>query len=174
MDEIKLRHRLSLSDNNENRDHGAPMYDNESATPIRSSFYNHTARSTVMSLTRRFRSQRPIWLVLTCLLGFLYFFGHDIRSVACAFSSPVTQHSLCASGYQDGDWDLFYHLGGNGPWIPKAEGLGHPDDPLPKGCAVDQVHLVCLAFIHPRRSDEQLTYSSFRDMENAFQREMRV
>jgi hypothetical protein len=41
---------------------------------------------------------------------------------------------------------LFYHLGGNGPWIPKADGLKHPDVPLPKHCMVDQVHMVSGTF----------------------------
>ncbi|KPI36909.1 3-phytase B [Cyphellophora attinorum] len=41
-----------------------------------------------------------------------------------------------------GKWDLFYHLGGNGPWIPHHSGLGTIDDPLPSHCTVDQVHMI--------------------------------
>lgn len=51
--------------------------------------------------------------------------------------------------YKDGasssqnEWNLLYHLGGNGPWIEKFD--GDPDvagvNP-PDGCSVDQVHMV--------------------------------
>lgn len=37
--------------------------------------------------------------------------------------------------------DLFYHLGGNGPWIPKINGtVGEGIEP-PAGCQVTQVHM---------------------------------
>ena len=48
----------------------------------------------------------------------------------------ITPHS------DSSKWNLFYHLGGNGPWIPKRDGLGHPNDPLPPTCSVDQVHML--------------------------------
>lgn len=39
-------------------------------------------------------------------------------------------------------WDIFYHLGGNGPWIPKVDNIvGNGTEP-PEGCWVDQVHMV--------------------------------
>ncbi|THC90417.1 hypothetical protein EYZ11_010116 [Aspergillus tanneri] len=43
----------------------------------------------------------------------------------------------------DDDWDLLYHLGGNGPWIEKrdgetaAQGIGPPE-----GCSIGQVHMM--------------------------------
>ncbi|KAL1304807.1 hypothetical protein AAFC00_003735 [Neodothiora populina] len=56
----------------------------------------------------------------------------------------------------EGDWDLLYHLGGNGPWIRKMDGVvGGLDDEgeregeehgggvgVPRGCMVDQVHML--------------------------------
>lgn len=39
-------------------------------------------------------------------------------------------------------WNLFYHLGGNGPWIQKHTREGSAADPLPDGCKVDQVHMM--------------------------------
>ena len=43
------------------------------------------------------------------------------------------------------DWNLLYHLDGNGPWIEKVDGDG--GDGVrgikpPEGCVVEQVHLV--------------------------------
>jgi hypothetical protein len=43
------------------------------------------------------------------------------------------------------DWNLFYHLGGNGPWIEKLNarfGTYDEDGKTPEGCVVDQVHMV--------------------------------
>ena len=41
-----------------------------------------------------------------------------------------------------GPFDVLYHLGGNGPWIPKVRNVtGDSIDP-PDGCRVDQVHMV--------------------------------
>lgn len=39
-------------------------------------------------------------------------------------------------------WRLFYHLGGNGPWIPKLSGTIKNGHELPQGCIVDQAHMV--------------------------------
>jgi hypothetical protein len=57
--------------------------------------------------------------------------------LAAYFCTPTDQHT-------DGDpeWDLFYHLGGNGPWIPKVEGVIRGTLAPPAGCDVDQVHMV--------------------------------
>ncbi|KAK3068743.1 hypothetical protein LTR53_013439 [Teratosphaeriaceae sp. CCFEE 6253] len=46
-----------------------------------------------------------------------------------------------AKGAAGEDWDLKYHLGGIGPWIPKVDGVvGGGVDP-PPGCRVEQVHM---------------------------------
>lgn len=41
------------------------------------------------------------------------------------------------------DWNILYHLGGNGPWIEKVDGNDSDGIKPPDGCAVEQVHLVC-------------------------------
>ena len=41
------------------------------------------------------------------------------------------------------DWNLLYHLGGNGPWIEKIDGIVEGGIGVPKGCRVEQVHMVC-------------------------------
>lgn len=56
------------------------------------------------------------------------------RSFRCA---RPTQHVVA-----DTDWNLFYHLGGNGPWIPKVDGVIDARIAPPTGCVVDQVHMV--------------------------------
>ena len=38
--------------------------------------------------------------------------------------------------------ELFYHLGGNGPWIPKINGTIDEGIEPPAGCRVTQVHMV--------------------------------
>lgn len=39
-------------------------------------------------------------------------------------------------------FDVLYHLGGNGPWIPKVRNVTGDSIEPPEGCRVDQVHMV--------------------------------
>ncbi|KAI9682517.1 MAG: acid phosphatase pho5 [Trizodia sp. TS-e1964] len=39
-------------------------------------------------------------------------------------------------------WNLLYHLGGNGPWIEKTDGVLPGGIGPPDGCVVDQVHML--------------------------------
>lgn len=39
-------------------------------------------------------------------------------------------------------WDIHYHLGGNGPWIPLVHGSTADDIDPPDRCVVEQVHMV--------------------------------
>ena len=100
----------------------------------------------------------------TFTFGFLYFyFETRISDGVCSrlsshapFTSTDSTFSqilgsiegyFCAWDYLDDresgkDWNLFYHLGGNGPWIPKIEGIAYRGHDVPVGCVVDQVHMV--------------------------------
>jgi hypothetical protein len=40
------------------------------------------------------------------------------------------------------DWNILYHLGGNGPWIPKVDGPFREELSVPEGCKIEQVHMV--------------------------------
>lgn len=40
-------------------------------------------------------------------------------------------------------WDVLYHVGGNGPWIPKIDGVVEGGIEPPEGCLVEQIHMVC-------------------------------
>jgi hypothetical protein len=53
------------------------------------------------------------------------------------FCVPAGQHIMTGT-----EWNLFYHLGGNGPWIPKVDGVIHETLAPPTSCVVDQVHMV--------------------------------
>jgi hypothetical protein len=40
------------------------------------------------------------------------------------------------------DWNILYHLGGNGPWVQKIDGIITNDISPPEGCEIQQVHMV--------------------------------
>lgn len=40
------------------------------------------------------------------------------------------------------EWNLLYHLGGNGPWIEKIDRVVQGGIGVPDGCVVEQVHMV--------------------------------
>ena len=39
-------------------------------------------------------------------------------------------------------WNILYHLGGNGPWIEKVDGIVEGGIGVPDGCRIEQVHMV--------------------------------
>ena len=66
-----------------------------------------------------------------------------ITSQADILSSA--HHLLCYDGKSQSHapgWDLFQHLGGNGPWIRKEIGVLSHDFALPRSCRVEQAHIV--------------------------------
>ena len=102
----------------------------------------------------------PIALLFAILLP--SFFGLDLRLFHCSLLDPFIasilpqrlQHFCRNLKYQtcseiDNFYatapevkDLFYHLGGNSPWIPKhRDVIGHALAP-PEGCEVQQVHML--------------------------------
>jgi acid phosphatase len=40
------------------------------------------------------------------------------------------------------DWNILYHLGGNGPWVEKVIDVVDGGIAVPEGCVVEQVHMV--------------------------------
>ncbi|KAL4898767.1 histidine phosphatase superfamily [Aspergillus ambiguus] len=46
------------------------------------------------------------------------------------------------TGPSENDWNLLYHLGGNGPWIEKVGDAELDGIDPPRGCSVDQVHMM--------------------------------
>lgn len=54
---------------------------------------------------------------------------------------PQRSHGRGSSEFGRG-WNLLYHLGGNGPWIEKVDGVVKGGIGVPEGCRVEQVHMV--------------------------------
>lgn len=58
----------------------------------------------------------------------------------------VKSRGGCYGGASDADvtknWNILYHLGGNGPWIPKVDDVVEGGIEVPRGCEVDMVHMV--------------------------------
>lgn len=58
-------------------------------------------------------------------------------------SSRTLQISVPAFfGLGSSTWNILYHLGGNGPWIKKVDGVVDGGVDVPEGCKVEQVHMV--------------------------------
>jgi acid phosphatase len=48
------------------------------------------------------------------------------------------------------DWNILYHLGGNGPWVQKIDGIVTNDLAPPEGCEIQQVHMVSRPYFRGR------------------------
>lgn len=71
----------------------------------------------------------------TALLLFLVFFSsHSLPTGFASFFGADTQIHQ--------EWNLLYHLGGNGPWIPRVDGIVEGGIGTPDSCEVDMVHMV--------------------------------
>lgn len=72
----------------------------------------------------------------------------DSSSIQALLIHTLHQHFCGQASQQDNkqdDWNMFYHLGGNGPWIEKSDarfGTYEKDGKPPPGCVIDQVHMV--------------------------------
>ncbi|GMF74204.1 unnamed protein product [Aspergillus oryzae] len=81
--------------------------------------------------------------LLTAIVSISYYNNNpsapEIRSPHCAswnaWYNPLRSGQV---GYQANDWNILYHLGGNGPWIEKIDELETPGLEPPKGCVIDQ------------------------------------
>jgi hypothetical protein len=89
------------------------------------------------------------WLSGNRLCVFLT--SHQPAPNTWSVSGPLLQavHGrVCGQGWappEQGEWNLFYHLGGNGPWIEMLDsrfGSYRDEGKPPEGCVVDQVHMV--------------------------------
>jgi acid phosphatase len=46
------------------------------------------------------------------------------------------------AGVTTKDWNILYHLGGNGPWVEKVIDVVDTGIAVPNGCKIEQVHMV--------------------------------
>ena len=84
------------------------------------------------------------WLLTSAPFSWL---GVDLDLLCSNFLFKSLGQKLCEphSAVTEEDWDHFYHLGGNGPWIQKTNaqfGAWEEEGQPPDGCVVDQVHIV--------------------------------
>lgn len=101
-------------------------------------------------MERRIMLASGITALLAILILGLYQKAAAAFSFTGRFSKWGPQRHMSASAkldnYHDdgGDdtWNIHYHLGGNGPWIPKLQNTVEDDIDPPAGCWVDQVHMV--------------------------------
>lgn len=89
-------------------------------------------------------------VLLVCLAASLTIYPSVfVAFLATVFSrhtipiSDLGDRSLLAGITERTTSDLFYHLGGNGPWIPKINGTVKGGIEPPSGCRITQVHMVC-------------------------------
>ncbi|KAF7595014.1 acid phosphatase pho5 [Aspergillus hancockii] len=90
--------------------------------------------------------------ILTAFIGVSYYTRNPSASAIgsspyCAswntwyhpFQSPSHQARI---GSYDNDWNLLYHLGGNGPWVEKIDGPNARGVDPPNRCTIDQLHMI--------------------------------
>ncbi|KAK7513796.1 histidine phosphatase superfamily [Phyllosticta citriasiana] len=66
--------------------------------------------------------------------------GHN--ELASDSAHSTTQRPMQGGSDITQDWNVLYHLGGNGPWVEKVDGVAHGGIAVPDGCAVEQVHMM--------------------------------
>lgn len=58
----------------------------------------------------------------------------------------VPEEHKQGAGATTHDWNILYHLGGNGPWVEKVIDVVDGGIAVPEGCRVEQVHMVRCMF----------------------------
>jgi acid phosphatase len=102
---------------------------------------------------------RPLWTIIfsfVAAIASVLYYSHGSLLICPRNQLFISQspyhpswdawtHPSTSSGSKDShrDWNLFYHLGGYGPWVKKLDGHAEPQSiNPPEGCAVNQVHMV--------------------------------
>ncbi|KAI5197755.1 phosphoglycerate mutase-like protein [Aureobasidium subglaciale] len=70
---------------------------------------------------------------------------NNLDAIMSNWTSPITSIANITNFTNvtaKGDWNIFYHLGGNSPWIPKLDGVVEGGFSPPEGCRVEQVHMM--------------------------------
>lgn len=96
---------------------------------------------------------RHVVFMMSSFVLFLAFYPSVfVQLVAGLFSDQhvlsgpaASAHTLHTTVAEQRIPDLFHHLGGNGPWIPKINGTVDGGIEPPDGCRVTQVHMVSAA-----------------------------
>lgn len=64
-------------------------------------------------------------------------------------NGTLAEHKLGAGGLTQ-DWNILYHLGGNGPWVEKVIDVVDDGVAPPESCEVVQVHMVRRIYVSLR------------------------
>ena len=97
-------------------------------------------QSCTFSRAKNLQLRRTVILCCACLVVLYFCFQEQISEKLCCsltrprsilsakvwvtqslevyFCAPIHDHAVIAA-----EWNLLYHLGGNGPWIPKVDGF---------------------------------------------------
>ena len=92
-----------------------------------------------MVLRKRCKAVERYMLVITGLAAVAFMFSY--MGYAPVFSVLPTKKGTGGLN-DDENWNLFYHLGGNGPWIPKIDDVVPGGVDVPVGCSIDQAHMI--------------------------------
>lgn len=79
-----------------------------------------------------------LYLGLQPELSWLTLMHDQFHMISSKWNHP--QVSVVSTTHEN--WDILYHLGGNGPWIPKVDGVYGDELSIPEGCHIEQVHMV--------------------------------
>ena len=104
----------------------------------RATFITTSPDHSTMTRSMIVRRRKLLTLVIVIVVLAWHLSDRILESLCLSSTSAP----WCLDAEFSSTWDLFYHLGGNGPWIPKRDGLGHPEDTLPDTCSIDQVHML--------------------------------
>lgn len=100
-----------------------------------------------MMLPRLSRSSTIVAALLALLLGVYGSTSLQLPGYQTIeqFANTLRQ-SILGSGRAsrplESNWNILYHLGGNGPWIEKTNDIVDGGIEPPPGCRIDQVHMV--------------------------------
>jgi hypothetical protein len=107
----------------------------------------------------------PILIAITAAAIYIglqqeYFWMISIQGYFDVITSKWTHpHILATNTAIQEDWNILYHLGGNGPWIPRKDGPFGDELRIPEGCQIEQMHVVgamqhfFLVFVPPAYSN---------------------
>ena len=91
------------------------------------------------SHAKRKMLSRVLTALAFCFIALLLLFGLSGFNINFCDQRLFTSIPMLCPQTDANDWNLFYHLGGNGPWIPRASA---GDESLPFDCVVDQAHMI--------------------------------
>jgi len=99
-----------------------------------------------MLMPSRYRGLQLAYFILAFSLGYLVVSLLFLLSPQSHLIPPFKFVEKQATDKPSNQWNLLYHLGGNGPWIPKIDGVVDGGIATPNGCRIDMIHMVLRMF----------------------------